>query len=93
MPDLSLIFPQFIAFKIFSLLPNSIPDERTVSVFTRINGKDKSRQEASTVVAQTKIRQHYRREASEQAGQVCTLLLFVAHALMCGRLGITSHHR
>ncbi|KAF9021143.1 hypothetical protein BDZ89DRAFT_1071717 [Hymenopellis radicata] len=51
----------FIAIKIFSLLPNSMPEERTVSSFTRMNTVDRASQKAESVVGMTKIRQHNRR--------------------------------
>ncbi|KAJ7256333.1 ribonuclease H-like domain-containing protein [Mycena rebaudengoi] len=53
----------FLAIKIFSILPNSMPEERTVSRFTRLDTKDRASQDASTIVDMTKIYQHYRREA------------------------------
>ncbi|KAJ7826666.1 hypothetical protein B0H14DRAFT_2595674, partial [Mycena olivaceomarginata] len=43
-----------------SILGNSMPEERTVSRFTRINSKDCANQDASTIVNQTKIYQHLR---------------------------------
>ncbi|KAF9021139.1 hypothetical protein BDZ89DRAFT_1071710 [Hymenopellis radicata] len=52
---------RFIAIKIFSLLPNSMPEERTVSSFTRMNTVDRASQKAESVVGMTKIRQHNRR--------------------------------
>ncbi|KAJ7307791.1 ribonuclease H-like domain-containing protein [Mycena albidolilacea] len=56
-------YAKFVAIKIFSILGNSMPEERTVSRFTRINSKDRANQDASTIVNQTKIYQHLRREA------------------------------
>ncbi|KAJ7872266.1 hypothetical protein B0H14DRAFT_3565755 [Mycena olivaceomarginata] len=60
-PESSIL--AFVAIKIFSILGNSMPEERTVSRFTRINSKDRANQDASTIVNQTKIYQHLRREA------------------------------
>ncbi|KAJ7023185.1 ribonuclease H-like domain-containing protein [Mycena alexandri] len=44
----------FVAVKIFAILPNSMPEERTVSRFTGYNSADRGSQEASSVVAMTK---------------------------------------
>ncbi|KAJ7728550.1 hypothetical protein B0H14DRAFT_3618159 [Mycena olivaceomarginata] len=60
-PESSIL--AFVAIKIFSILGNSMPEERTVSRFTCINSKDRANQDASTIVNQTKIYQHLRREA------------------------------
>ncbi|KAJ7839439.1 ribonuclease H-like domain-containing protein [Mycena olivaceomarginata] len=60
-PESSIL--AFVAIKIFSILGNSMPEERTVSRFTRINSKDSANQDVSTIVNQTKIYQHLRREA------------------------------
>ncbi|KAK6987730.1 DUF659 family protein [Favolaschia claudopus] len=67
LPDASIL--AFIAIKILSILPNSMAEERTVSRFTRLNSVDRSRQDASTLVAMTKIYQHIRREAEPQASK------------------------
>ncbi|KAJ7241185.1 ribonuclease H-like domain-containing protein [Mycena rebaudengoi] len=53
----------FIAIKIFSVLANSMPEERTVSNFTRIDTKGRASQDARTIVNMTKIYQHNRRVA------------------------------
>ncbi|KAF9025001.1 hypothetical protein BDZ89DRAFT_1040796 [Hymenopellis radicata] len=53
----------FVAIKIFSMLLNSMPEERTVSSFTRMNSTDRSCQKAASVVGMTKIRQDNRRLA------------------------------
>ncbi|KAJ7440035.1 hypothetical protein FB451DRAFT_1191822 [Mycena latifolia] len=52
----------FVALKVYSILPNSMPEERTVSRFTRMNTNDRASQDASTIVGMTKIYQHNRRE-------------------------------
>ncbi|KAH7905604.1 ribonuclease H-like domain-containing protein [Hygrophoropsis aurantiaca] len=46
-----------IAKKIYSVKPCSMPDERTVSVFTRMNSPLRNRQEVRTLVDMTQIRQ------------------------------------
>jgi hypothetical protein len=58
-----LINCKFVAIKIFSILANSMPEERTVSRFTRTDTRDRANQDARTIVDQTKIYQHLRREA------------------------------
>jgi hypothetical protein len=42
-----------------------MPEERTVSRFTRLNSNDRANQDARTIVAMTKIYQHNRREDRE----------------------------
>jgi hypothetical protein len=49
MPD-EFVATQFVAIKIFSILPNSMPEERTVSRFTRNDAVDQASQDASTIV-------------------------------------------
>ncbi|KAJ7587691.1 hypothetical protein C8J56DRAFT_890589 [Mycena floridula] len=56
----------FIAVKIFSVLPNSMAEERTVSTFTRMDTADHATHNAASVVDQTKIRQYYHRELEEE---------------------------
>ncbi|KAJ7673239.1 ribonuclease H-like domain-containing protein [Mycena polygramma] len=48
----------FVAVKIFSILANSMPEERTVSRFTRIDTPDRSSHGVRSVVDQTKVYQH-----------------------------------
>ncbi|KAJ7789074.1 ribonuclease H-like domain-containing protein [Mycena olivaceomarginata] len=60
-PEASII--AFVAIKIFSILANSMPEERTVSRFTRTDTRDRANQDARTIVDQTKIYQHLWREA------------------------------
>ncbi|KAF8602259.1 hypothetical protein BDV93DRAFT_444591 [Ceratobasidium sp. AG-I] len=47
-----------VAVKLFSLVSNSMAEERTVSCFTKLNSSDRSRQKVSTLVHMTRIRQH-----------------------------------
>ncbi|QRV99077.1 hypothetical protein RhiJN_27096 [Ceratobasidium sp. AG-Ba] len=54
-PDACFIAP--IAVKLFSVVPNSMAEERTVSCFSSLNSKDRSRQKISTLVHMTRIRQ------------------------------------
>ncbi|KAJ6543470.1 hypothetical protein B0H10DRAFT_1970404 [Mycena sp. CBHHK59/15] len=59
LPEASVL--AFVGMKIFSILPNSMAEERTVSRFTRNDTVDRTRQDASTIVAMTKIYQHNQR--------------------------------
>ncbi|KAJ6591948.1 hypothetical protein B0H10DRAFT_2442123 [Mycena sp. CBHHK59/15] len=62
----------FVAIKIFSILGNSMPEERTVSRFTRTDTRDRANQDARMIVAQAKIYQHLQREyraADKAAGK------------------------
>jgi hypothetical protein len=49
---------------LFSVVPNSMVEERTVSNFTKINSADRANQKASTIVNITKVKQHIRRAPS-----------------------------
>ncbi|KDQ16586.1 hypothetical protein BOTBODRAFT_107033 [Botryobasidium botryosum FD-172 SS1] len=62
-PDASIL--ALLAIKLFSLVPNSMAEERTVSTFTRLNTKARACQKASTIVQMTRIQQHYKREKSK----------------------------
>ncbi|KAF7311298.1 DUF659 domain-containing protein [Mycena kentingensis (nom. inval.)] len=57
----------YIALRVVGIMPTSMPEERTVSTFTKLTTKDRSRQDAATTIAMTQIRQHVlRRDAPEQ---------------------------
>ncbi|KAJ7769822.1 ribonuclease H-like domain-containing protein [Mycena metata] len=58
----------FAAVKIFSILANSMPEERTVSRFTRLDTPDRARHDARTIVQQTQVYQHNRRLKARAAG-------------------------
>ncbi|KAJ6617773.1 hypothetical protein B0H10DRAFT_2218322 [Mycena sp. CBHHK59/15] len=60
LPESSIL--ALVAIKVFSILGNSMPEERTVSRFTRTDTRDRANQDARTIVDQTKIYQHLRRE-------------------------------
>ncbi|KAJ6557854.1 hypothetical protein B0H19DRAFT_1261441 [Mycena capillaripes] len=62
LPEASVL--TFVAIKIFLILPNSMAEERTVSRFTQNNTVDCASQDASTIVAMTKIYQHNQRVAA-----------------------------
>ncbi|KAF8600206.1 hypothetical protein BDV93DRAFT_559689 [Ceratobasidium sp. AG-I] len=49
----------YFAIKLFSIVPNSMTDERTVSTFTWLNSALRNHQDVATVVRQTQIRQFY----------------------------------
>ncbi|KAK7015435.1 hypothetical protein R3P38DRAFT_3204718 [Favolaschia claudopus] len=57
-PESSIL--AFVAIKIFSVLANSMAEERTVSRFTRTDSRDRASQDARTIVDQTKIHQYLR---------------------------------
>ncbi|KAJ6461131.1 hypothetical protein C8R47DRAFT_1241882 [Mycena vitilis] len=52
----------FVAIKIFSILANSMAEERTVSRFTRTDTRDRANQRARTIVAGTQVYQHNQRK-------------------------------
>ncbi|KAF7310297.1 DUF659 domain-containing protein [Mycena indigotica] len=58
-PDAAIF--AFVASKIVSILPTSMPEERTMSFITKINSKDRSRQDAQTTIAMTQVHQDLRR--------------------------------
>lgn len=49
---------QSIGKKPYSVKRNSMPEERTVSVFTRMNTAQQNAQEVRTLIDMTQIRQH-----------------------------------
>jgi hypothetical protein len=59
-----------LAVKIFSVRPSSMPEERTMSVFTRMNSALRNRQNVRTLVDMTQIRQWYMYESSVSNCQV-----------------------
>ena len=66
----------YIAIKLFSIVPNSMAEERIVSNFTHLNTACHSRQNPCTLVQMTQIKQHH------QQAQVCiflTMTLFFLH--------------
>ncbi|KAG9109345.1 hypothetical protein FRC07_008337, partial [Ceratobasidium sp. 392] len=64
-PDACFLAP--VAVKLFSLVPNSMAEERTVSCFTKLNSKYRASQKISTLVHMTRIRQHLIRERQHSA--------------------------
>lgn len=51
----------YIAIKLYSIVPNSMAEEQTVSNFTKLNSSDRGRQKTSTLVFMTQIKQHQQR--------------------------------
>lgn len=60
---------QCIATVIFSTTPNSMAEERTVSVISSINSAKRNRQHVATIVNQTQIRQFYGFDPNKHAQQ------------------------
>ncbi|KAG9118543.1 hypothetical protein FRC07_006894 [Ceratobasidium sp. 392] len=54
----------WLAIKLFSIVPNSMAEERTISAFTKLNSPDRGRQKAQTVVSMTQVLQQERRKRS-----------------------------
>lgn len=52
----------FIAVKLFSIVPSSMVDERTMSTFTWLNSPRRNRQLVSNIVDMTLIRENYRQK-------------------------------
>ncbi|KAG8779902.1 hypothetical protein FRC12_023728 [Ceratobasidium sp. 428] len=63
-PDACFLAP--VAVKLFSLVPNSMAEERTVSCISRMNTKDCSCQKISTLIQMTQIRQHLLRQREKK---------------------------
>ncbi|KAG8950470.1 hypothetical protein FRC04_007485 [Tulasnella sp. 424] len=59
-PDAEIV--AHLAIKLFSIVPNSMAEERTVASFTKLNSPDRANQKVSTLVHKTQIRQHYRQQ-------------------------------
>ncbi|KAH9913486.1 hypothetical protein B0H21DRAFT_857827 [Amylocystis lapponica] len=70
-PQADVLAP--LAIKIFSVVPNSMADERTASTFTWINRPLRSRQHLDTMVSQTQIRQYYRTAGKEKGSSAKAL--------------------
>ncbi|KAF8597143.1 hypothetical protein BDV93DRAFT_562652 [Ceratobasidium sp. AG-I] len=63
----------YLAVKLFSVVPNSMAEERTVSAFTKINSSDRGRQNAETVVSMTRVLQHEQRKKSKGSKVALTI--------------------
>ncbi|KAF8696504.1 hypothetical protein RHS03_07848, partial [Rhizoctonia solani] len=53
----------YLAIKLFSVLANSMPDERTGSAFSKFNTPDRAKQNAETVISMTKVLQREQRKS------------------------------
>ena len=51
---------QAIAIKLYSAVPHSMAEERTISVFTMLNTAQRNRQKVSTVVAMAQVGLYYK---------------------------------
>ena len=51
-----------MAIKLFSVMPSSMADERTMSTFTWLNSALRNRQLVETVVDMAQVREWYRKE-------------------------------
>jgi hypothetical protein len=61
----------YLGVLINSIVPNSMAEERTMSVITKMNSPDRASQKVSTLFDMTLIRQYYKRE--ETSMLVCFL--------------------
>ncbi|KAG8697572.1 hypothetical protein FRC09_007774 [Ceratobasidium sp. 395] len=73
-PDANLLAP--VAVKLFSVVPNSMAEERTVSCFTKLNSKDRSSQKVSTLVHMTRIRHDLIRKRANKKPVIRPVLKF-----------------
>ncbi|CAE6446463.1 unnamed protein product [Rhizoctonia solani] len=48
----------YLGVKLFSVNPNSMAEERTVSNLAKLNSPDRARQKTSTLIAMTQVKQH-----------------------------------
>ena len=55
---------QVLGVKLYSVVPNSMAEERTVSTFTKLNSAERAAQKADTIVNITKVKQHLRRRTT-----------------------------
>lgn len=58
-------FHQILGVKLYSVVPNSMAEERTVSTFTKLNSAERAAQKADTIVNITKVKQHLRRRTTK----------------------------
>ncbi|KAI0045357.1 hypothetical protein FA95DRAFT_126059 [Auriscalpium vulgare] len=65
-----------VAMKIYSVRVNSMPEERTVSTFTALTPKLRSRLSVQSMTAMTQIRQYYQTEAKKTRPHVQPNLRF-----------------
>ena len=56
---------QVLGVKLYSVVPNSMAEERTVSTFTKLNSAERAAQKADTIVNITKVKQHLRRRTTK----------------------------
>jgi hypothetical protein len=56
---------QVLGVKLYSVVPNSMAEERTVSIFIKLNSAEHAAQKADTIVNITKVKQHLRRRTAK----------------------------
>jgi|SRR5882762_5598298 len=67
---------QVLGVKLYSVVPNSMAEERTVSTFTKLNSAERGAQKADTIVNITKVKQHLRRRTTNVRASSRTLYQF-----------------
>ncbi|KAG1855316.1 hypothetical protein DFJ58DRAFT_880773, partial [Suillus subalutaceus] len=73
-----------LAVKVFSVRPSSMPEERTMSVFTRMNSALRNRQNVSTLVNMTQIRQWYMYDSASKHPERPTINFYDLDAQLFG---------
>jgi hypothetical protein len=73
---------QILGVKLYSVVPNSMAEERTVSIFTKLNSAERAAQKADMIVNITKVKQHLRRRTTKvrHASSSHTICHFSHHA-------------
>ncbi|KAI0027166.1 ribonuclease H-like domain-containing protein [Vararia minispora EC-137] len=56
----------FLAIKLFSVVPNSMADERTGSAMTKVNSADQNNLKPETIIHLIQLRQHYMRQRTQK---------------------------
>lgn len=78
---------QVLGVKLYSVVPNSMAEERTVSTFTKLNSADRAAQKADTIVNITKVKQHLRRKTtSVSASKSSHTKCHFSHLILLQRL-------
>ena len=53
-----MLIHQVLGVKLYSVVPNSMAEEHTVSTFIKVNAAEPAAQKADTIVNITKVKQH-----------------------------------
>ncbi|KAG2137985.1 hypothetical protein DEU56DRAFT_912620 [Suillus clintonianus] len=80
----SLILIKTLAIKIFSIRPSSMPEERTMSVFTHMNSALRNRQDVRTLVDMTQIRQWHMYDSTSKYPERPTINFYNLDAQLFG---------